>query len=127
MSVFGLVTRSSWLFAMACKHIAATMFANILHDCYRHLWRDVRRTLDMNTGITGSQWILAVLESSLVRMVSECGRAVGIMQRGEVMMLGKRFDWFAGRVEGPKTEERRNSLERLALHLAIAITIIIVA
>ncbi|GJE84814.1 NAD-dependent epimerase/dehydratase [Phanerochaete sordida] len=100
--------------------IISVFVANVLHDCYRHLWRDADRTQTIRTNISGTRWALAVLESSLIRMFSEYGRVVGLFERGEWWLLCHRFDWFAGVWgDGPKDEERRNNAQRLALSLAL--------
>ncbi|KZV68800.1 glycosyltransferase family 2 protein [Peniophora sp. CONT] len=97
--------------------LALSVFgANVTHDLYRHLWRDVERYKDINTDVGGVRWAMAAAESSVLRMFSEAGRTVGIIQRGEYVHLGKRFDWFAGRLEdGPRREERKNGVQRFAL------------
>lgn len=90
--------------------------ANVTHDLYRHLWRDVDRYKDINTNVGGVRWAMVAAESSVLRMFSEAGRTVGIIQRGEYSHLGKRFNWFAGRLEdGPRREERKNGVQRFAL------------
>ncbi|KAE9397633.1 hypothetical protein BT96DRAFT_976866 [Gymnopus androsaceus JB14] len=50
-----------------------TIIANVVHDCYRHLWRDADRTHNLNIEpkISGLSWGIAVIESSLIRMASE--------------------------------------------------------
>ncbi|KAF9243376.1 glycosyltransferase family 2 protein [Melanogaster broomeanus] len=61
-----------------------TIIANIVHDVYRHLYRERRQD-----------------------------------ERGEICFLGHRFDWFAHRAgEGPMNEERKNSVERMAVIVA---------
>ena len=101
--------------------IALIVFvANVLHDCYRHLWRDAERTKAIKTTVAGHRWLAAVIESSAIRMFSEWGRVVGLLGRGEANRLCHRFDWFAGAYgEGPKNEERRNNMQRIGLSLAL--------
>jgi nucleoside-diphosphate-sugar epimerase/glycosyltransferase involved in cell wall biosynthesis len=102
------------------KAILAILTANIIHDLYRHLWRDSVRTTSIKTSIGRVKWLLAVLESSLIRIASEMGRTVGMLERREVGLLGKRFDWFTARAgPGPKREERSNALQRFGLFIAI--------
>jgi hypothetical protein len=53
-------------------------------------------------------------------MFSELGRTVGQVERGELGMLGHRFDWFTGRAgRGPIEEEKRNSQQRLMLFVGV--------
>ncbi|KAF8335998.1 uncharacterized protein EI90DRAFT_3280050 [Cantharellus anzutake] len=89
--------------------IVSVMVANIFHDIFRHLWRE-------RGHIQLPGWSIAILESSIIRMVSEFGRLVGILERGEFTSIFKRFDWFI-RLPGRKDKElaRTNSAERLIL------------
>lgn len=98
-------------------HLAATIVVgNVVHDMYRHLCRDVHRAAAINSTLAGPKWVVAVAESSLIRMVSEWGRVVGILEHGEIRCLGHRFDWFTNRWgDGPRNEERMNSRQRLAV------------
>lgn len=98
----------------------STLLANVLHDCYRHLHRNSDRVASMNTTVAGFSWVLAVVESSIIRLYSEIGRVVGIIQRREVWLLGHRFDWFAGVWgDGPKNEERSNNCQRAFLTILV--------
>ncbi|KIP05821.1 glycosyltransferase family 2 protein [Phlebiopsis gigantea 11061_1 CR5-6] len=102
------------------KFFAAVFVANILHDAYRHLWRDAERTAAIQSTVTGSRWLAAVVESSLIRMFSEWGRVVGLLERGEFGLLFHRFEWFAGvHGDGPRNEERRNNVQRIGLSVAL--------
>ncbi|TFY65089.1 hypothetical protein EVG20_g5711, partial [Dentipellis fragilis] len=125
LGVFAVVAAdSSWLLGFSVKMLFATLLANVVHDVYRHLWRDAGRTLSMNTSVIGVRWFAAVVESSFIRMFSECGRVAGILERGEVMLLGRRFDWFAGRVgDGPMIEERMNARQRAVMIVVILMVI----
>lgn len=116
----------SWIAVPECirllgfRAIVAVLVVNVLHDCYRHLWRDADRTNAIQTDVGGVRWVLAVLESSLIRIFSETGRVVGLVERGEVGLLCHRFDWFTGIWgDGPKDDERRNSTQRLVLSGAL--------
>ncbi|KAG8795996.1 hypothetical protein FRC12_006832 [Ceratobasidium sp. 428] len=88
-----------------------TFFVNILHDAYRHLVRHKERTKAIQTTIGSVPWVLAVIEGGLIRMASEMGRLVGVVERREWSSLGKRFDWFTGGPWGI-TEERNNGIEK---------------
>lgn len=111
---------------LGLKFFVAIVAANVLHDAYRHLWRDANRTLDIRTEVTGARWALAVFESALIRMFSEWGRVVGLLERGEFGLLMHRFDWFAGVWgNGPRDEERKNNVQRTVLTVLVAAMIIV--
>ncbi|KAJ7505295.1 NAD-dependent epimerase/dehydratase [Mycena galericulata] len=90
--ISGVAGRSWAISSLALKWAFAILCANIVHDSYRHLWRDRERTRDFETEVAGPRWLAAVVESSLLRMASEGGRVVGILKRQETYLLGKRFD-----------------------------------
>lgn len=107
----------AWLGARA---VAALVLANVLHDLYRHLLRDVARTQDRRYALSGPLWVAAVAESALIRMFSELGRMVGQLERGEFGWIGHRFDWFTGRAgRGPMEEEKLNSRQRVMLFVGM--------
>jgi hypothetical protein len=90
--------------------------SNIVHDLYRHIWRDADRVKTMNTTLTEVQWVAAVVESTFIRIWSEMGRVIGLLERGELLLLGRRFEWFTGRWgRAPAEDENRNSVQRFAL------------
>ncbi|KAI0366209.1 NAD-dependent epimerase/dehydratase [Pilatotrama ljubarskyi] len=100
--------------------VASVATANVAHDLYRHLVQHPERARGMKTTVTGLRWVCAIVEGAILRVFSEWGRVVGILERGECDMLLKRFDWFCGRWgEGPKREEMENNRARLALTLGI--------
>ncbi|KAJ3547570.1 hypothetical protein NM688_g5389 [Phlebia brevispora] len=113
------------LLGMGPSMITAAVCANVLHDVYRHLWRDAESASKLNSSLTGCCWVLAVLESSFIRMFSEMGRLVGMLERGEFGLIGHRFDWFAGVWgDGPRSNERKNSVQRFGLFvLLVAVTL----
>lgn len=124
LSTFLLVTGSGiWLLfqyravvLFASKLLVATLLANIVHDLYRHLWRDRDRTRVIKSTLKGVWWVPAVIESTFVRMVSEMGRVIGMVERREFIHLGMRFDWFTGRAgDGPRSEEIKNNLQRFGI------------
>lgn len=89
---------------------------NILHDLYRHGWRNADRTEALQLSVTGWQLALAMTESTFIRMFIELGRLVGMLERREFRVIGRSFDWFTNRVgDGPRREENRDRLERIAL------------
>lgn len=107
----------SW-FIFALKAFTSVVLANVVHDCYRHFWSHPERAKDINSALTGVRWLLAVIESSFIRMFSEVGRLRGMLSRGEIMLLGKRFDWFAGRFSDSPMEEKMSNMQRLVLTVA---------
>jgi glycosyltransferase involved in cell wall biosynthesis len=114
-----VLCNSCRLFVLVGKLGGAVILANVVHDLYRHLWRNRDRARAINSTVGGPRWLLSIAESTLVRMASEMGRVVGMLKRGEGH-FGRRFDWFAGRIgNGPRNEERRNNLERIFIFVAI--------
>ncbi|KAG8957540.1 hypothetical protein FRC03_010046 [Tulasnella sp. 419] len=125
-AVLGLcwgLARNDWsIFLGSLKMAASVLLANFIHDLYLHLWRDVERTRSMKTTVSGIRWIAAILEGTLIRVSSEVGRTMGLIQRGDwkQLMSLKRFDWFVGRW-GPATreEEQKNTVETAALSVLL--------
>jgi nucleoside-diphosphate-sugar epimerase len=117
----GILLRRPDFASFGARAVVALMMANILHDLYRHLLRDAARTRgDGRYALSGPLWVVAVVESALIRMFSELGHTMGQLERGELKMLGRRFDWFTGRAgSGPIEEEKRNSQQRLVLFVGI--------
>ncbi|KAH7882103.1 glycosyltransferase family 2 protein [Phlebopus sp. FC_14] len=129
LAALGLVTypfvHNAWLPAMAGYLAMSTIVANIAHDLYRHVRHNSDRTKAIKSTVTGIGWFLAVVESSLIRMASECGRVVGLLERKELLQLGRRFDWFTGRAgDGPMNEERMNARQRFFLLVNIMIVLV---
>ncbi|KAJ4472011.1 glycosyltransferase family 2 protein [Lentinula aciculospora] len=111
----------------AFSGMLSTILANVSHDCYRHLYRDADRCKDMDTNVTGVYWVGAVIESSLVRMISKIGRVRGILARKEFCLLGKRFDWFNGHWgNGPLKEEMKNGRERFYFSVMILLLSVLI-
>ncbi|TDL23559.1 glycosyltransferase family 2 protein [Rickenella mellea] len=114
--LFGFCVGVHPSFALA---VSALFLSNVTHDLYRHLWRDKQRTWSINSTLVGVAWFMAICESSVIRIVSETGRVVGMLERAEFQCL-RRFDWFLGRAgDGPRSEERRNSFQRMVLFLCV--------
>lgn len=102
------------------RAILVLFVTNILHDLYRHAWRDADRTAALKMPVRRWPLILAMIESTFIRMFSELGRLVGMLERREWKAIGKSFDWFTNRAgNGPRREENQNRLERLALWILI--------
>ncbi|KAI0346951.1 glycosyltransferase family 2 protein [Trametopsis cervina] len=103
--------------------VVSVVLSNLIHDVHRHLWRHKERTFKIRTNLRGARWVLAVCESTFIRLFSELGRLVGMLERKEWGLFGRRFDWFAGHSmygNGPRLEERRNSAERMGLAIVLA-------
>lgn len=106
---------------------AATFIGNIAHDMFRHLWRDASRAAGINSTLGGLRWFLAVVESALIRMMSEMGRQVGQLERKE-FFPGRRFEWFTHRAgPGPRNEERMNSKQRFIIVVSVLVVTLAVA
>lgn len=122
---FGIVTLSSTTILFSIKLNLCIFAANVIHDIYRHLFlhpdRNVTLKIDSRIRRNSLLWTIAIIESSLIRMFSELGRLRGIVERREWGSIGKRFDWFVGRVPGdrPRKEERRNSVERVGVIIVL--------
>lgn len=118
--VFGAITNDWRPSFVALKMIVTVVVASVLCDIYRHVWLNPERVKDMKTTVHGLGWIFAMAEGTIIRMVSELGRVVGVIERKEFGHLGRRFDWFAGRVgTGPRDEERAKCRETLVVCVLI--------
>ena len=100
----------------------AVVLANVSHSVYKATFPHYDRWELQKCTVTGSKYAAAVVVSAFIRMVSEAGRTVGMLERGEILYMGKRFDWFTGR-DGmdPIVDERRGSLERFVLFIVFTI------
>ncbi|KAH9843784.1 NAD-dependent epimerase/dehydratase [Rhodofomes roseus] len=111
------VLRIAFLGTRACLSLLA---ANIAHDLYRHGWRNADRTAALHMALGGWQLVVAMIESTFIRIFSEYGRLVGMLERGEYGVIGMSFDWFTNRAgDGPRREENKNRLQRVALWILI--------
>ncbi|KAJ1304213.1 hypothetical protein OPQ81_008613 [Rhizoctonia solani] len=107
----GVVVCSRSIFHFGIALASLTLIVNILHDAYNHLIRHKDCAGAIKTTIGPVSWLIAVFEGALIRMFSEMGRLIGILERKEWGCVGMRFDWFAGGPWGI-TEERCNGIER---------------
>jgi hypothetical protein len=104
-----------------CGAIAAVL-ANVSHSTYKAAFPDYDHWEFQQCTVTGSKYAVAVVVSAFIRVASEVGRTVGMLERGEIWYLGRRFDWFAGGGGGdPIANERRGSLQRFALFITFTI------
>ncbi|KAF8596204.1 glycosyltransferase family 2 protein [Ceratobasidium sp. AG-I] len=99
--------------------LTSTFIVNLFHDAYNHLGRHRQRAEVIKTPVGRAGWVAAVFEGALIRMFSEQGRLVGLVERGEWVYLGKRFDWFAGGPYGI-AEERSNGKEKLVFVVGLS-------
>jgi hypothetical protein len=96
----------------------AVVLANVTHSVYKAAFPDYDRWEFQQCTVTGSKYAVAVVVSALIRMVSEVGRTVGMLGRGEILYIGRRFDWFAGGGgRDPIVNERIGSLQRFVLFI----------
>lgn len=121
--LLGALIQNSFAICLGVSLVISTFVANLFQDAYRHLIRDKDRTKSINTTIGPLAWVIAVFEGGLIRMASEMGRLVGILERGEWASVGKRFDWFAGGPWGI-TEERKNGIERFVLVIGLCAVVL---
>ena len=106
---FGLILSLDWLAALGCFGVFAVLLANSLHDLYYHLTGKIPK--DPRTTVSGARWALAIVEGGIIRIVSEIGRLVGQIERGEFKLFhaSQRFDWFVGRQgTAPIDNDKRN-------------------
>lgn len=100
----------------------AVVLANVSHSAYKAAFPDYDRWKFQQCTVTGPRYALAVIVSALIRVASEVGRTVGMLERGEILCIGARFDWFAGGGgRDPIVNERRSSLQRFALFIIFTI------
>ncbi|KAK0475493.1 NAD-dependent epimerase/dehydratase [Armillaria novae-zelandiae] len=128
ISSSGIVLRQFSPIWMGLKLAVIVFLVNFLHDLYRRLWAEPfdEASMPARLGdrhlVKGCTRAIAILESTLIRMSSEAGKTVGLLKQGKWYYLGKRFDWFTGRWgDGPKRNERKNSVQRFILVLLIYI------
>ncbi|KAF9652092.1 hypothetical protein BDM02DRAFT_3183821 [Thelephora ganbajun] len=106
------------IFLSLCGAIAVVL-ANMFHSIYGAVFPDYDRWKFQQCTVTGYKYAVAVVVSAAIRMISEIGRTVGILERGEIRYLGRRFEWFAGGGgRDPIVNERRGSLQRFVLFVA---------
>ncbi|KAF8340873.1 nucleotide-diphospho-sugar transferase [Amanita rubescens] len=104
---------------LSIRMLVATIVANIIHDCYKHLWKITEHHRGMNTTLTGWKWVMAIIESTGIRLTRDVGRLHGVIAQGD-FMIGRRFDLFAGRLgKGPMNEERMDNLQRAIIAVAV--------
>jgi len=107
------------------RGLVAVVLSNMIHHFYAYLWRNPERGRAIQSTLCGKWWLVAIAESSLICMASEVGRLLGILRRGEMGSVGKRFDWFVGRIDGPRYEERLKGLQRLTLMVVIMVLFVL--
>jgi hypothetical protein len=84
------------------KAAASIILADVTHEIYCHLICDATELAPLRAQLPDNDhpqlfWVLACMESALIRMASECGKLAGLLRRqGEWKLIGRRFDWFAG-------------------------------
>ena len=103
--------------------IFAVVLANVSYSIYNAAFPKFDHwEFQQCTSQTGFEYAAAVILSAFIRMVSELGRTVGMLERGEICYLGRRFDWFTGRCgRDPIADERSASLQRFVLFIGLTI------
>lgn len=121
---FGLLaplnpTQSEKCISLSLCGAVAAVAANVTHSIYGAALPDYDRWEFQQCIVTGPKYAVAVVASAFIRMASEVGRTAGMLERGEIWYLGRRFDWFTGGGGGdPIANERKGSLQRLTLFVA---------
>ncbi|CAB5197852.1 unnamed protein product [Rhizophagus irregularis] len=78
------------------------IISNFIFDIHLHL---IIQPFKRVPTIRGYRYILAIFESSMIRMTNEFGRLMGHIERKEWNYIGKRFDWFAKKNGGTMNDE----------------------
>ncbi|TRM63934.1 glycosyltransferase family 2 protein [Schizophyllum amplum] len=125
--VAGTLLSRVWMIVFSLKVLGGLLLSNVIVDMYRHMYRDEGSNIGNPSrpiALPDTYKLVAVLESTFIRIFSEMGRTMGILQRQEYGQLGMRFDWFTGRFnDGPKINERKNNALRTVL--AVFLTVIL--
>lgn len=125
-SFIGLLTPTSFDHREECISLSlygpvAVILGNVSHSIYKVAFPDYDRWEFQQCSVAGPKYVIAVVVSALIRVASELGRAVGMLERGEILYFGRRFDWFTGGGRDPISNERKCSLQRLALFIAFTL------
>src|ERR1043166_4542015 len=96
--------------------VPLVIVSNIISDIHLHLTKQHYKGVPT---VSGYRYVLAMAESSIIRMMSELGRLTGIIERREWKCIGKRFDWFVNRSEGKIKEEKYNNLKKFLLWVSL--------
>ncbi|RIA89158.1 glycosyltransferase family 2 protein [Glomus cerebriforme] len=98
--------------------IPLVIVSNIIADMHLHLTKQHYKRVPT---VDGYRYVLAMAESSIIRMMSEFGRLMGIIKRKEFNCIGKRFDWFVNRRKGTIKEEKLNNLKKFFIWVGLMI------
>ncbi|CAI2163984.1 20329_t:CDS:2 [Funneliformis geosporum] len=70
--------------------------------------------------VDGYRFIIAAAESSIIRLMSQCGRLEGIIERKEWKCIGKRFEWFVKRCGNkPIHDEINRNLMKFSIWIGL--------
>ncbi|CAG8496001.1 15727_t:CDS:2 [Acaulospora morrowiae] len=95
------------------------VIANVIVDIHLHMYEDPGGYVP---NVRGYRRILASAESSLIRLSSEGGRFMGLIERNEWKYIMKRFDWFVKRGgDGPMLDEKWNTCKRFFTWITLVI------
>ena len=126
----GLLTPAAFSHVGECVSLSlcgavAVILANVSHSVYKEVSPDYDHWEFQQCSIAGFKYGVAVGVSALIRIASELGRAVGMLERGEILYFGKSFDWFIGGGKNSIANDRRGSWQRFALLVLVAFTILV--
>ena len=113
VGTIGLAVSSSTITFLGYWGVLSVLLASIVLDLWQHLSGKIIK--DPRTTLTGFFWIVAIMESSIVRISSECGRTAGLIQQGEFIPFWPkpRFDWMASQLgAGHAVKEINQNLQR---------------
>ena len=117
-----LSRQGEWISLSLCGAVAVVL-ANVFHSIYQATFPDYNRWEFHQCSIVGTEYAVAAMVSALIRIASELGRTVGKLERGEIWCLGRRFDLFTGTRKDLVFNERKGSLQRFALSIALTISL----
>ena len=108
VGTIGLAVSSSTISFLGYWGVLSVLLANIGLDLWQHLSGKIPK--DLRTTLTGFSWVVALMESSIVGICSDCGRLAGVIQRGEFIPFWPRprFDWMVGRLGAKPAVNAKN-------------------
>jgi len=113
VGTFGLIVSSSTIAFLGYWGVLSVLLANIGLDLWQHLSGKIIK--DSRTSLTGFCWVVAIMESSIIRIICEVARVVCQIERGEFIPFRPRprLDLFLGRLgSGPLVREMNQNFQR---------------
>jgi hypothetical protein len=120
VGTIGLAVSSSTVTFLGYWGVLSVLLAGVVFDFWKHLSGENYK--DFHSSITGFCWVVAIMEGSIVRISNECGRIVGLIQRGEFIPFRPRprFDWTVGRLgAGPVVSDMNINIQRFLVWMFI--------